>query len=90
MAFPTCVGMNRVDPALGAGNNGVPHVRGDEPYSYRLDGDCDVAFPTCVGMNRLHDSHEVTRLCVPHVRGDEPLGRFARPTGQTRSPRAWG
>ena len=31
VAFPTCVGMNRIEKDARRANGRVPHVRGDEP-----------------------------------------------------------
>ena len=36
VVFPTCVGMNRIHDLSPRGVIGVPHMRGDEPFSDEL------------------------------------------------------
>ena len=50
-AFPTGVGMNRDTVSPASLRAGVPHGRGDEPFSGLLSALLPLAFPTGVGMN---------------------------------------
>ena len=58
---------------------GVPHARGDEPWTTSIRGlpAMEFVFPTHVGMNRTPNA-DVDNRCVPHARGDEPGHRWQR------------
>ena len=73
VAFPTCVGMNRLTRTVARSNVSLPHMRGDEPYAKVMSAELAMRFPTCVGMNRPATIGTVARHGLPHMRGDEPL-----------------
>ena len=90
MAFPTPVGMNRLEHISRLKRLSVPHARGDEPQEVTIISEPGLAFPTPVGMNRWCAGATMSAGRVPHARGDEPLMMTGGLREPSRSPRPWG
>ena len=101
---PTRVGMDPFDFKLPPPTLGLPHPRGDGPFTI-ADGAADFvagdAFnvtvaagtgvsPTRVGMDPKFGASSSSAVCLPHPRGDGPPSQGASEPRRASPPPAWG